>query len=286
MIKFVSFLFNISILESIQHSNDWNVASNHPGTLVSKPPSTRRVTSELPSSEFSEHIPKTVEQAHDPKFLESTARNSSQTIKSVVPPTIQQTLANQIRERRERLKSLSEGPTATYKQELSENSPRELAKFSFSETAHQESYPDNRNFKTAMEDNSLFETSVLSDLSSPFKCKQCFKVFTQRIQLQMHVCPKAPYKPFQCGHCSSSFAHPSELRNHVVIHTSERPFKCGFCGRSFAGATTLNNHMRTHTGEKPFSCNKCGKTFSIATQLARHARMPGECASYTHFDSA
>ena len=125
-----------------------------------------------------------------------------------------------------------------------------------------------------------FKAPVLNDVSLPFKCRQCQKVFTQRIQLQMHVCPKEPYKPFQCGHCSLSFAQPSELRNHVVVHSSERPFKCGFCGRSFAGATTLNNHVRTHTGERPFVCKSCGKTFAIGTQLARHTRVPGECAGH------
>lgn len=125
-----------------------------------------------------------------------------------------------------------------------------------------------------------FKSPVQNDLSLPFKCRQCQKVFTQRIQLQMHVCPKEPYKPFQCGHCSLSFAQPSELRNHVVVHSSERPYKCGFCGRSFAGATTLNNHVRTHTGERPFACKSCGKTFAIATQLARHTRVPGECAGH------
>uniref|UniRef100_H3A223 PR/SET domain 6 n=2 Tax=Latimeria chalumnae TaxID=7897 RepID=H3A223_LATCH len=85
-----------------------------------------------------------------------------------------------------------------------------------------------------------------------WKCGQCFKTFTQRILLQMHVCTQNPDRPYQCGHCSQSFSQPSELRNHVVTHSSDRPFKCGYCGRAFAGATTLNNHIRTHTGEKPF----------------------------------
>ncbi|XP_046861509.1 putative histone-lysine N-methyltransferase PRDM6 isoform X2 [Xenia sp. Carnegie-2017] len=118
-----------------------------------------------------------------------------------------------------------------------------------------------------------------SDESLSLKCKQCNGVFAQRIQLQIHVCPKQPYKPYVCGHCSESFDEPLELRNHVVIHTSERPFKCGFCGRTYAGATTLNNHVRMHTGEKPFVCRACGKMFAIATQLARHTRVPGECPS-------
>ncbi|XP_076859624.1 putative histone-lysine N-methyltransferase PRDM6 isoform X1 [Brachyhypopomus gauderio] len=104
----------------------------------------------------------------------------------------------------------------------------------------------------------LASPTSTSQLNSEFsdwhlwKCGQCFKTFTQRILLQMHVCTQNPDRPYQCGHCSQSFAQPSELRNHVVTHSSDRPFKCGYCGRAFAGATTLNNHIRTHTGEKPF----------------------------------
>ncbi|XP_043321843.1 putative histone-lysine N-methyltransferase PRDM6 isoform X1 [Cervus elaphus] len=93
-----------------------------------------------------------------------------------------------------------------------------------------------------------------------WKCGQCFKTFTQRILLQMHVCTQNPDRPYQCGHCSQSFSQPSELRNHVVTHSSDRPFKCGYCGRAFAGATTLNNHIRTHTGEKPFNDQSCSRT--------------------------
>uniref|UniRef100_A0A3Q2YXW1 Putative histone-lysine N-methyltransferase PRDM6 n=1 Tax=Hippocampus comes TaxID=109280 RepID=A0A3Q2YXW1_HIPCM len=129
----------------------------------------------------------------------------------------------------------------------------------------------------------LASPTSTSQLSSEFsdwhlwKCGQCFKTFTQRILLQMHVCPQNPDRPYQCGHCSLSFSQPSELRNHVVTHSSDRPFKCGYCGRAFAGATTLNNHIRTHTGEKPFKCERCERSFTQATQLSRHQRLPNEC---------
>lgn len=110
-----------------------------------------------------------------------------------------------------------------------------------------------------------------------FQCGQCGKTFPQRSVLQIHVCPKAPYKPYHCGHCSQLFSDPNELRNHAIIHINEKPFKCGYCSRSFSGATTLNNHIRTHTGEKPFECSLCGKTFSQASQLSRHEKIPGDC---------
>lgn len=112
-----------------------------------------------------------------------------------------------------------------------------------------------------------------------WRCGQCFKSFTQRSLLQIHVCPQSPKRPYQCGHCTQSFSHPTDLRAHVVTHNSDRPFKCGFCARSFAGSTTLNNHIRTHTGQKPFVCKKCSRSFSQASQLSRHQRLPGDCSS-------
>lgn len=149
---------------------------------------------------------------------------------------------------------------------------------------------------TGMEDDLLYDAPRDEDFDDPersldpyglglkdqgephiWQCGQCSQTFSQRVLLQMHVCPQSPDRPYQCGHCPSSFTGPSELREHVVIHINEKPFKCGFCGRSFAGATTLNNHIRTHTGEKPFKCEKCHKTFSQSTQLSRHQKSPEEC---------
>lgn len=110
-----------------------------------------------------------------------------------------------------------------------------------------------------------------------WRCQQCHKTFSQRVALQLHVCPCQPAKPYQCGQCSLAFSNPSLLRAHVISHSSEKPFKCGFCSRAFVGATTLNNHIRSHMGQKPFGCEKCGKTFSQPGLLARHTRNPREC---------
>ncbi|EMP34776.1 Putative histone-lysine N-methyltransferase PRDM6 [Chelonia mydas] len=124
----------------------------------------------------------------------------------------------------------------------------------------------------------LASPTSTSQLNSEFsdwhlwKCGQCFKTFTQRILLQMHVCTQNPDRPYQCGHCSQSFSQPSELRNHVVTHSSDRPFKCGYCGRAFAGATTLNNHIRTHTGEKPFNRARAGSTVFATPSSEKNCR--------------
>lgn len=109
-----------------------------------------------------------------------------------------------------------------------------------------------------------------------WQCGQCFRSFSQRSLLQMHVCDTSANHPYLCGYCSRSFCVPDELKNHVAAHAAEKPFKCGFCHRAFAGATTLNNHMRTHTNTRPFRCNQCGKDFTQGIQYSRHLRH-GEC---------
>lgn len=119
-----------------------------------------------------------------------------------------------------------------------------------------------------------------------WKCGQCFKSYTQRIMLHMHVCEGKAALPYHCGHCNKVFGCSNELRSHVLSHTNDRPFKCGFCHRAFAGATTLANHMRTHTGEKPFRCPQCNNGFTQGTQLARHLRIPGECTGHTLVSAA
>ena len=219
-----------------------------------------------------------------PRFSKPVTSTGQQTEGSPQPLTssVQQVLADQIKKRIEK-ETYVHGQEPPKKQETGETyvltQLPSVKTSNFEDQFKTSDFQDSvKNSDILRHENTGFKAPVLNDLSLPFKCRQCQKVFTQRIQLQMHVCPKEPYKPFQCGHCSLSFAQPSELRNHVVVHSSERPYKCGFCGRSFAGATTLNNHVRTHTGERPFACKSCGKTFAIATQLARHTRVPGECA--------
>ncbi|CAB3984960.1 histone-lysine N-methyltransferase PRDM6, partial [Paramuricea clavata] len=226
--------------------------------------------------------------SHETSFLETESAALPRSSEPVTP-TVQQALADQVKKRIEKGKYLQsqELPKIEENEEkyvFNEFPKAERSDFqdqvNWSDFQHQAKTSDFQHQNAGNYEREGHKAAVLNDLCLPFKCRQCLKVFTQRIQLQMHVCPKEPYKPFQCGHCSLSFAQPLELRNHVVVHSSERPFKCGFCGRSFAGATTLNNHVRTHTGERPFVCKSCGKTFAIATQLARHTRVLGECPGH------
>ncbi|XP_032239600.1 protein glass [Nematostella vectensis] len=156
----------------------------------------------------------------------------------------------------------------------SSQKPRHPSSCSSSGHAHED---DEDSRSDSLSTESKEDNRNLMDEISMWRCKQCQKTFTQRVLLQVHVCPRQPIKPYQCGQCELSFGTSRELRIHVDTHASEKPFKCGFCSRSFAGATTLNNHIRTHMGKRPFYCERCGKNFSQAGQLARHHRTPGDC---------
>jgi len=118
--------------------------------------------------------------------------------------------------------------------------------------------------------------------SEPLKCAQCCKTFSQRILLQMHLCPKQTNAPYYCGHCPLSFTNASDLRGHVMTHVGEKPFKCGFCARSFVGATTLNNHVQVHTGQKScLYCNTCDELVCPLCIAKTHNKQHDLCLHYS-----
>ncbi|XP_077416738.1 putative histone-lysine N-methyltransferase PRDM6 isoform X2 [Vanacampus margaritifer] len=72
----------------------------------------------------------------------------------------------------------------------------------------------------------LASPTSTSQLSSEFsdwhlwKCGQCFKTFTQRILLQMHVCPQ---NPDRCERCDRSFTQATQLSRHQRLPNECKP---------------------------------------------------------------
>uniref|UniRef100_A0A8C1ULT2 PR/SET domain 6 n=1 Tax=Cyprinus carpio TaxID=7962 RepID=A0A8C1ULT2_CYPCA len=103
----------------------------------------------------------------------------------------------------------------------------------------------------------LASPTSTSQLSSEFsdwhlwKCGQCFKTFTQRILLQMHVCTQNPDR-YERTLISTAFC-VSVMRPHN--YTRSDPCVCVCVCR----------------------CERCERSFTQATQLSRHQRMPNEC---------
>ncbi|XP_061528471.1 putative histone-lysine N-methyltransferase PRDM6 isoform X2 [Phycodurus eques] len=79
----------------------------------------------------------------------------------------------------------------------------------------------------------LASPTSTSQLSSEFsdwhlwKCGQCFKTFTQRILLQMHVCPQ---NPDRCERCDRSFTQATQLSRHQRLPNECKPNSEGSAG--------------------------------------------------------
>ncbi|KAK5649234.1 hypothetical protein RI129_000263 [Pyrocoelia pectoralis] len=105
-----------------------------------------------------------------------------------------------------------------------------------------------------------------------FRCPDCPKSFSRRIQLRRHASVHMQQRGFSCGICEKWFPTRSALVRHERIHTGERPFQCEVCQKSFAQKEILFRHLMTHTGQKPYNCPHCPKGFTQKEPLRVHMR--------------
>ncbi|XP_075070907.1 gastrula zinc finger protein XlCGF66.1-like isoform X2 [Mixophyes fleayi] len=124
-----------------------------------------------------------------------------------------------------------------------------------------------------------------------FRCSECGKCFTKKVNLAIHQRFHKGEKPFtkktvrethhklhesekslNCSVCGKCFPNRSSFNRHQKIHTGVKPFACSECGKCFTHKSSFGIHQRIHTGERPFACSECGKCFKLRSYLLEHQR--------------
>ena len=53
----------------------------------------------------------------------------------------------------------------------------------------------------------------------PYKCHNCFVVFPDVIELNLHMTTHSVKKSYECYYCPSDFMEENDLRHHTNSHT-------------------------------------------------------------------
>jgi len=104
------------------------------------------------------------------------------------------------------------------------------------------------------------------------ECKVCFKVFSNRSKLKIHIKNHEGKLDFACHVCDRKFATNYALNKHLMVH--EKSFECQHCKKMFARKDNLDSHIkRNHEVNNiilDYICSYCQKTFNSSDELMSH----------------
>lgn len=126
--------------------------------------------------------------------------------------------------------------------------------------------------------NLTLHLRTVHGLKDLYKCNECDKYFEYRRQLTVHrtthVIVNAAER-YPCPDCERTFSSIPNLQLHQTnMHSDE--FQCDFCNMAFTIKSDLFEHRNVHTDQK-FKCEQCERTFWKKSNLFSHQR-------YAHFN--
>jgi uncharacterized Zn-finger protein len=116
------------------------------------------------------------------------------------------------------------------------------------------------------------------------KCKICFKVYSDRIRLELHMRTHTNIKPFPCKICGKAFTQKRSLKEHLLTHDAVRHFECEHCTKKFVQKNHLKYHLasqhsETSSTDVKHQCAVCERVFPFPYQLRKHVSVHGNMTS-------
>ncbi|GBN69040.1 Zinc finger protein 728 [Araneus ventricosus] len=98
--------------------------------------------------------------------------------------------------------------------------------------------------------DAYFSKKVNMTSKRGLKCKNCTRIFTNKLALRIHMENHDGPNPHKCNQCPKKFSFERSLRKHYVVHSEEKPFKCDFCDYESKWKESVTRHIkRCHTSQ-------------------------------------
>ncbi|KAL0892822.1 hypothetical protein ABMA27_014515 [Loxostege sticticalis] len=112
-----------------------------------------------------------------------------------------------------------------------------------------------------------------ADGETQFCCVECPAKYSEKEQLELHLCLHNRQYRYLCGICGTGLKRKEHLDRHTLEHQEVRPHKCPDCGKAFKRKEHLNIHATIHKNDKTHECTLCNRSFHRKDHLQKHLQV-------------